>query len=83
MEEIGCRACDYRVPLYVRLMSGEQRSGYRMLQQHRLVAHKQRGRGVAVAEDRCPHCEGTGCEHCEPRGKLLYNGNTGEPCPTT
>lgn len=89
-EGLTCRYCVYSVPLFVRLMNGKQQSGYRMLTVHQVAAHPAAffaGRATpgarrpkaARVDDRCPHCDGKGCEHCEPAGPVVYNGNTGEP----
>jgi Fe-S-cluster-containing dehydrogenase component len=78
---IGCKDCDFTCADFVRTMKGEQRSGYRLLQQHYSQQHGAFLRGnrtwPARVDDRCGNCEGKGCEGCEPDGVIeRWNFNT-------
>lgn len=84
---IGCKACDFTCPEYVRNAQGEQRSGWHLLEFHWQHAHGTRPRNkgpfrrnptrAADTTDRCFNCNGRGCEGCEPDGTAeIWNFNT-------
>lgn len=78
---IDCNKCTWTCADFVRTSSGQQRSGYRLLEAHleqtHGAVHRYTRTKAARVDDRCGNCEGRGCEGCEPNGIVeRWNFNT-------